>query len=187
MAAIKDFSGKKSWGTFAGSSGDIWLKFHFVHKRLLAALCVDLQDRGFTLSEVEEVNSVLIDEPGMIAVDRPVEEVEEVNSVLIDEPGMIAVDRPVETVKLDLLKVTVPSEDVSSILERLGELRVRTFKDGTRYFKLKTWNVCLVLDESQKEFLENTLLALVDKAEKKASAFYDQFVKSMGPHDGEIN
>lgn len=161
---VKDFSGKKAWGSFSGSNKENWLKFHFVHKRLIANLCVDLQDRGFTLSDIDEVDSIFV-----------------------DEPGMIAMDRPLETLKMDSLKITVPSEDISSIYERVSELESRYFKDGTRYFKLKTYNVCLIMDESQKTYLERTLESMIEKAEKKASAFYDKFVKSMGPHDGEIN
>lgn len=156
----------QTWVRFEGVSDDsqTFLKPHIVHKSFATNLSVDMMERTFLLTEFKKVESLTL-----------------------DEPGPIFADRPYEIVRLDSLKISIPSEDVKSILTVLRELPRRKFKDGVSYFKLKTWNSCLIMNEIQKDSLETGLESLLDRAQIRAEQFYEEKLTKMKNGTGSNN
>jgi hypothetical protein len=102
-------------------------------------------------------------------------DIEEVDSILIDYPGMIMMDRTLETIKLDTLKIKIPSTDFGSILFDLKSSPARYFTNDEVYYKLKGYTVCLVLTKDQRDALMKSMEeALPDvrvRAEKDIAEF----------------
>lgn len=89
----------------------------------------------------------------------------------VDCGGMCHRDRPIEEFRFAGLKFSVASEFVQHFADELQSLEERHF--GKRpYFKLHShWNA-VVLTPAQRKTLLALLLARVDKAEARATAFY---------------
>lgn len=79
---------------------------------------------------------------------------------LIDLPGMIMMDRPIEKFDIDGFTLEIPSQDFWFIV---GELErgapLRTFASGHKYHKIHGWMVCVVMTPEQR----TDLLARMEK------------------------
>ena len=112
------------------------LKYHYCPSSLLPDLLVDLKERYGEECETKPITTGLIDLPGMIMTDRPIEELE-----------------------VDGFTLKIPSQDFEVFAGRLFKLTPRRFNSGKEYYKLHGWMQCLVLTPSQHA----ALLSLMDK------------------------
>lgn len=102
-----------------------------------------------------------------------------INSMGIDQPGMVAMDRPWMTFKIDGLDIEIPCEDVASFILQLDALKPREFVHGNlgafkglTYYKLHGFCKCIVLTPDLKVMLTEALQADVAEAEAQATAFW---------------
>lgn len=137
-------------------------KSHAVPVYMEHAVVEDLQRRT-----PEEVGS---DEPLTV-------ESKYTTSCFIDEPGMVAMDRPTTVFVIDGLSITIPCEDVATMAAKLERAKPRTFEtgglaEGLSYYKLHGFCKCIVLTPDQRYLLLEQLHARVAECELQASAFY---------------
>lgn len=74
-----------------------------------------------------------------------------------DMPGMSWAGRVMMDFKIDTLELKIPAHDVGSFLLQIRRLPLRTFNDGTEYYKLHALHRCLVLSPDQKDGLQKML------------------------------
>ena len=97
-------------------------KTHFCPSGMTAALIADLTARG--AEGAAQADGVL---QGMI-----------------DLPGMIMVDRPLEEIEIDGFKLIIPSQDFTYFVDELANKSpVRKFADGQEYHKIHGWMICV--------------------------------------------
>jgi hypothetical protein len=129
-------------------------KIHVVPNFLLADVIADLEARNHPL-----IKSKLA------------------KSVFIDLPGMISFERPVETIKLDLLNINIPSEDVEYFAFNLKDLKQRVFSSKKTYFKLHGFLICIVLSDEQKELFQASLEQIRQQSNLRAEQHFEETQK----------
>jgi len=91
----------------------------------------------------------------------------------MDEPGMMAIDRPYEHFEIAGLSLQLPSEDCAAFLSRLRRMEPRHFAPAPiPYYKLHDWRCCLVLRPPHYTRLVIDLGTRLPLAEANALAFY---------------
>lgn len=103
---------------------------------------------------------------------------EQTTSVAIDNPGMVALDRPWMSMRVDGLTLDIPCEDLGVFYERLKKAPERVWKEGTSmfvgasYYKLHGWNRCIVLTPDIRMELLTTMKEKLAEAEDEADRFW---------------
>lgn len=117
-----------SWSYFRFAQA----KGHFVRENLRAQLLEEATERKF----------------GFEAEDRDVTEGG------IDLPGMIWVHRGFEVIELPGgLKFSLPYSDAIFFMKELENAPLRSFKDGTVYYKLHGWLSCIIMNPFERDYL----------------------------------
>lgn len=107
---------------------------------------------------------------------------------LIDLPGMIMVDRPLEKIEIDGFTLVIPSQDFTYFVDELAnKAPVRTFADGQQYHKIHGWMVCVVMTPEQREAVLARMEELLPEASKRGDEADDEFSRRMAEinKDGE--
>jgi len=127
-------------------------KAHACPSNMVAGVVSDIKSRGGDILEIRAQDSVVIDLPGMVMVDRPMEQVE-----------------------IDGFTLAMPSQDFDWFLDELYRLAPeRSFKDGTKYHKIHGWVVCFVMSPDQKaRMLEKMERMLPDVMKRAGQADQD--------------
>jgi len=138
-------------------------KGQFVPQTLFGQLEADMRKRLAQHDPPEEL-SVDFDD-----CDREAEE------AAIDLPGMIRMDRGWWSCDIDVGRVAFPVLNVRDLRRQLVSLPLRTFNDGTEYYKLHGWLVCLVLTPEQRDSILQALADDWDAIEAREDKELDQW------------
>lgn len=133
------------------------LKQHLVHKCNLSNLIIDLELRNFS-SEIDHAKQTYIEY--------------KISSMMI-------YGRPLEIIRLDCLDIKILSRDVMYLIEEMNSLKIRTFADGSEYYKIKSSFCCLVLTKEQFYLLWDELISIYIDANERDILFMDEWKKSI--------
>lgn len=139
---------KTEWRWLTFDKPDKFVLPHAARGRVRDAVVGNLEFRGCTLSNDEDLPELFI-----------------------DQPGMICTTRPVEKFNFFDLALEIPSEDVSTFVLQLEELKPRVIGDVT-YYKLHCWMRAFCLSEHEYGNLLVLLRNRLPEAERRASEFY---------------
>lgn len=95
---------------------------------------------------------------------------------LIDLPGMIMMDRPIEKFAIDDFTLEIPSQDfwyIADELERGAPLR--TFASGRKYHKIHGWMVCVVMTPEHRADLLTRMEKKTPEIQERAAAADEEF------------
>ncbi len=124
-------------------------KSHAVHENLSQEIIDDLSARDCELES-----------------DEPL-----VTELAIDQPGMIAADRPWINFNLAGLEITIPCEDVATFVLQCAKYELRG-SPGKNYYKVHGFMKCLVLSQVQFMFFRKELAMHLLDAEQQAAEFW---------------
>lgn len=103
---------------------------------------------------------------------------------LIDLPGMIMQDRPLERIEIDGFTLIVPSQDFTYFMDELAnKAPLRKFADGQEYHKIHGWMVCVVMTPAQRERVLARMEELLPEAKKRGDEADEEFSRRIA----EIN
>jgi hypothetical protein len=103
---------------------------------------------------------------------------------LIDLPGMIMMDRPLERIEIDGFTLIIPSQDFTYFVDELAnKAPVRKFADGQEYHKIHGWMVCVVMTPAQRQAVLEKMDELLPEASRRGDEADDEFSRRMS----EIN
>jgi hypothetical protein len=103
-------------------------------------------------------------------------EVESSLSCLIDLPGMIMMDRPVEKFAIDDFTLEVPSQDFWYVMGELDRAApLRTFASGREYHKIHGWMVCVVMTPDQRADLLKRMEKQLPDIQQRAAEADEEF------------
>jgi hypothetical protein len=143
---------ERSWFRLYGAPGNgPRMKVTVVHKSLLSCTLADMAAR-------------------QIPVDQ---EMEQVDRWAFDLGGSIVVGMPHVDVNLDGLVMHVWCHQVDGVLDALRRLTIRTFADGTKYYKLHHWHYCTVLSEEQMTTITEALEEMLPMALEEEDKFWE--------------
>jgi hypothetical protein len=128
---------------------------HLVSTDRIEQTVQDLVDRGVPAEAVE-----------VLEVDAP---------WTFDMPGMIWNGRTMLDFKVDTLELKIPAHDLGRFITNIRKLPLRTFADGTDYYKLHAFSRCLVLSPDQRAGLQR----LMEEAYPDAEAAADEDIRKM--------
>lgn len=120
-------------------------KAHYVSEGLRAGLMTEASERQFGFIKETSVFDGSIDLPGMIWAHRGYE--------VIDMPGE--------------LKLSIPYSDAFYFRMKLEKAPPRTFADGSQYYKIHGWLVCVVLTPFERDYLLSHLRVHKDSINAK--------------------
>lgn len=106
-------------------------------------------------------------------------ETEPREDVMVDLPGMIWLGRSYRSVDVGGLKFEVPSQDWSTILFDLKMKPLRTFEDGTPYYKLHHRYFCVVFTQAQRDALVAAMEAQENEADAEAEHDNKKFLEAI--------
>lgn len=146
-----------AWVTMPGYKG------HYCPRKLAGALAVDLtnrRDRDYPEHDGE-------------AAITPVSE------GMIDLPGMIMTDRPIEKIKIDTLALSIPSQDYAEFARELKFVHKRVFADGQEYYKIHGWRVCVVFTPEQRDLVLGAMADMLPGVKERAEAADREFSRRL--------
>jgi hypothetical protein len=94
--------------------------------------------------------------------------------------GMCFVEMPKEVFNINGNVLEVPSNNVGALCGILESYQERTFKDGSKYYKIHGPYWCLVLTPEEKNLLQQQCNAICEQAEERASEFVEQWKRRFG-------
>lgn len=131
-------------------------KCHYCPRWLIGGLVADITGRGGEFISAEPVTSGFI-----------------------DLPGMVMADRPIESIRIDTFTLEIPSQDFDHFFDRLSKSPVRRFSDGSRYYKLHSWMMCVVLSTEQGALLVREMRLMAADVRKRADSADTEFARRM--------
>lgn len=93
----------------------------------------------------------------------------------IDQPGMVAMDRPWESFQLDSLTIEMPCEDIATFVLQLESVRARPIPGTSplvNCYKLHGFHRALCLDDDDRASLLQQLRDRLPSAEARAAEFW---------------
>lgn len=103
---------------------------------------------------------------------------------LIDLPGMIMTDRPLEEIEIDGFTLKIPSQDFAYFVDELAnKAPLRKFADGREYHKIHGWMVCVVMTPAQRDAVLARMAELLPEARKRSDEADEEFSRRLA----EIN
>lgn len=118
------------------------------------------------------------DPPEELCVDHDDHDKER-DEAAIDLPGMIRMDRGWWSCDLDVGRVSFPVLDVRDLRRQLVTLPLRTFKDGTEYYKLHGWLMCVVLTPQHRDVILQALKDDWDSIEVRENEEIERWKKTL--------
>jgi len=106
------------------------LKWHYCMKRLAYEL-------------IEEIG---VDEETQV-------EIQPTTEGLLDNPGMISMDRSYQNIRIDTFKLVIPTEDFEYFHDKLRDAPLRKFRNGDEYHKIHGWMTCAMFTRDQQEMM----------------------------------
>ena len=89
----------------------------------------------------------------------------------IDQGGMMCVDRPNEIFDFYGLEITVPSEDLSDLIDRWRSAPA-VLSEGMTFHRFRSNGRCLVVSADTLDEMLDLLQSRADVAERRSAAFY---------------
>ncbi len=137
---------------------------HAVHESLREQLVDDMVRRGhpvkdFVKSYGEAHAAALGTNP------KPI------TSWAFDLGGSVYLNAPTETLVVDELDIAIDCDHLPYVLRDLQRAKLRTFADGTEYYKAKFWVHATVLSRPQMKHLIVAIAAIEPRAISRAKAF----------------
>jgi hypothetical protein len=146
-------------------------KAHYCPRKLAAPLAAALETRW---------KNDHSDEDGPVNIDP-------CNEGMIDLPGMIMIDRPMEKLKIDTFTLHIPSQDYWEFARELGFVHKRVFGDGQEYYKIHGRSTCVVFTPEQRDLVLAEMKAMLPDVKKRAEEADREFSRRMDKlNEGEV-
>lgn len=98
---------------------------------------------------------------------------------IIDLPGMIMIDRPMERIRIDTFDLDIPSQDSRHFAMELYGGPKRKLGDGREYYKIHGGYVCMVLTVEQRDLVLTEMNRMLPEAKKRGEQADAEFSRRM--------